>query len=73
MTPRRIAEVLEILSDGEWHSIDEVRKEMGLNEDQVKRITEFLSEYEFISVDNSKSRMRIKEAVRSFLLQPVTS
>jgi hypothetical protein len=65
--------VLEILGDGEWHSIDEVREEMGLNEDQVKRITEFLSEYEFIAVDNSKNRMKIKEAVRSFLLQPVTS
>jgi hypothetical protein len=65
--------VLEILGDGEWHPIDEVRKEMGLNEDQVKRITKFLSEYEFVAVDNSKNRMKIKEAVRSFLLQPVTS
>jgi hypothetical protein len=50
-----------------------VQKEMGLNENQVKRITEFLSEYEFIAVDNSKSKMKIKEAVRSFLLQPATS
>jgi DNA-binding IclR family transcriptional regulator len=73
ITPRRIAEILEILGDGEWHSIGEVQKEMRLNENQVKRITEFLSEYEFIAVDNSKSKMRIKEAVRSFLLQPATS
>ncbi|HYB68508.1 MAG TPA: hypothetical protein VEC97_03085 [Candidatus Acidoferrales bacterium] len=72
-TPRRIAEILEILSDGEWHTLDDVRKEMRLNENQVKRITEFLSEYEFITVDNSKSKMKIKEAVRSFLLQPATS
>ncbi|MGB8779954.1 MAG: hypothetical protein WCD81_04810 [Candidatus Bathyarchaeia archaeon] len=72
-TPRRIAEILEILGDGEWHTLDDVRKEMGLNENQVKRITEFLSEYEFIAVDNSKSKMKIKEAVRSFLLQPATS
>jgi DNA-binding IclR family transcriptional regulator len=73
ITPRRIAEILEILSDGEWHPLDEVRKEMRLNENQVKRITEFLSEYEFITVDNSKSKIKIKEAVRSFLLQPATS
>ena len=66
-------EILEILGDGEWHTIDDVRKEMGLSANQLKRIMEFLSEYEFIAVDNSKKRMKIKEAVRSFLLQPVTS
>jgi len=46
---------------------------MRLNENQFKRITEFLGEYEFIAVDNSKNKMKIKEAVRSFLLQPATS
>ena len=53
--------------------VDDVRKEMELSANQLKRITEFLSEYEFIAVDNSKKRMKIKEAVRSFLLQQVTS
>jgi len=53
--------------------VDEVRGEMGLSANQMKRITEFLSEYGFIAVDSSKKRMKIKEAVRCFLLQPVTS
>jgi hypothetical protein len=65
--------MLEILSDGEWHTIDDVRKKMRLNEDQLKQITEFLSEYDFISVDDSKERIRIKEDVRRFLLKPATS
>jgi uncharacterized protein YutD len=62
-----------MLGDGEWHTIDEVRKQMRRSENQVKRITEFLSEYDFIAVDNSKNRIKIKEAARSFLLQPATS
>jgi hypothetical protein len=65
--------MLEILGDGEWHSIGEVRKEMGLSAKQFKQVTDFFSQYEFITVDNSKKRMRVKEDVRSFLLQSATS
>jgi hypothetical protein len=56
-----------MLGDGKWHRIDDVQKEMRLSENQLKRITEFLSEYEFVAVDNSKNRIKIKESVRSFL------
>ena len=62
-----------MLGDGEWHTVDEVRKQMRLSENQVKRITEFLSEYEFIAVDSPKKRIKIREAARSFLLQTATS
>lgn len=65
--------MLEILGDGEWHTIDEVRKEMGLSKKQFKPITDFFSEYDFIAVDNSKKRIKVKEDVRSFLLQSATS
>jgi hypothetical protein len=46
---------------------------MGLTEKQFKRITDFFSEYKFIAVDKSKKKMKVKEDVRSFLLQSATS
>jgi hypothetical protein len=46
---------------------------MRLNEDQLKRISEFLVEYEFVAVDGSKGKMKMKGAVRRFLLKPATS
>jgi len=66
-TPKRIADVLEILNDGQWHSIDEIKLKAKLDEIQSKKITEFLNEYDFITVDDDKNKLKIKEAVRKFL------
>jgi hypothetical protein len=73
LTPRAIAELLEILNDGEWHMIRDVRSKMRLSENQIKRITEFLCEYQFIEVDKTKDRLKLKDTVRSFLFQTATS
>ena len=72
VTPKGIAEVLEILNDGQWHSIDEIRLKAKLDESQSKKITEFLSEYAFITVDTDKNRVKLKGTVRKFLAQKAT-
>lgn len=53
--------------------IDEVRSKMRLSANQIKRITEFLCEYEFTAVDKTKSRLKLKDTVREFLSQTATS
>jgi predicted transcriptional regulator len=68
-----MAEVLEILDDGHWHLISEVQTETNLNASQSKKIIEFLKAYEFVTVDHKKSRVKLKESVRKFLTQEVTS
>lgn len=65
----RVAEVLEILSDGNWHTLEEVRRKMNLNRNQIQQIVGFLKEYEFVAVDETQKRMRIEETVRKFLTQ----
>jgi predicted transcriptional regulator len=72
VTGKRIAEVFEILNDGQWHSIDEIQSRVKLNEGQSKKITDFLSEYDFITVDDDKRRVKLKENVRKFLAPKVT-
>jgi predicted transcriptional regulator len=68
-----MAEVLEILDDGRWHLISEVQTGTNLNASQSKEIIEFLNAYEFVAVDEKKNRVKLKEAVRKFLAQEVTS
>ena len=68
-----MAEVIEILDDGRWHLISDVQTGTNLNASQSKEIIEFLNAYEFVAVDEKKNRVKLKEAVREFLAQEVTS
>ena len=69
----RIAEVLEMLKDGEWHSLDGIRRKVKLTKNQVQQISGFLREYQFITIDRTEKNIRIEEAVRKFLVQEATS
>jgi DNA-binding IclR family transcriptional regulator len=68
----KVAEVLEILNDGNWHTLEEVRRKMNLNRNQIQQIAGFLKEYEFVAIDETQKRMRIEETVRKFLTQEAT-
>ena len=65
----KIAGVLEMLSDGKWHTLQRIRRKMKLNKDQIQQIALFLEEYEFVAIDETKNKIRIEEAVRKFLAQ----
>ena len=69
----RIAEVLEMLSDGKWHTLEQVRRRMRLDGNQMRQIAEFLEKYEFVKMDEARKRMMIEEAVREFLAAGSTS
>jgi DNA-binding IclR family transcriptional regulator len=69
----KIVGVLEILRDGKWHALDEVRGKMNLTGSQVQQIVAFLEEYQFVTMDETGRMMKIEEAVRKFLAQEATS
>jgi DNA-binding IclR family transcriptional regulator len=69
----KIAGVLEILNDGEWHTLQRIRRKMKLNKEQIQQIALFLEEYEFVTIDETKNKIRIEEAVRKFLTEETTS
>jgi DNA-binding IclR family transcriptional regulator len=69
----KIGGVLEMLTDGEWHTLQGIRRKMKLNRDQIRQIALFLVEYEFVAIDETKNKIRIEEAVREFLAQKTTS
>lgn len=72
-TATKIAEVLEILNDGQWHTVEEIQRKMKLSKSQIQQITRFLKEYEFVTVDVAKKEMKLDEAVRKFLTEKITS
>jgi len=72
-TTSKIAMILEILKDGQWHALKEIQTKMGLNEDQTHQTVAFLKEYSFIIMDETKKKMKLQENVRKFLTQTTTS
>jgi hypothetical protein len=72
ITPKRIAEILEILNDGQWHLLAEIRKRMKLTDGQIKQVADFLREYNFVTIDDANSKAKLNEDVRKFLSQSAT-
>ncbi len=63
-------EILELLKDSQWHSLDEIRAQVSLSEDKLKEIIRFLEEQEFISIDKNKMRAKISPLGLTFLELP---
>jgi len=65
--------ILELLNDGKWHSLDEVGRKMELKENEVQQIIEFLKEYNFIILKETREAVRIEKAARRLLTQSASS
>ena len=68
----KLAMVLDILSDGKWHGIDELQQRLELKEHEVRKITTFLSKYDFVKSDEENRKVRINRDFQRFLAQTVT-
>ena len=65
----KIAQVLDILGDGEWHSLSELQDEITLPKGRLLEVLGFLSKYEFLKVDYANEKARITDNVQQFLAQ----
>ena len=63
----KLALVLEVLKDGEWHEIEELQQLVELNENQVHEIAAFLYEYDFATMDIINKKVKINKYFREFL------
>lgn len=66
-------EILELLNDGKWHSVEEIRWKMRLKEHEVHKIVTFLEEYNFILLEKTRGTIKIEETARRFLIQSASS
>jgi alpha-tubulin suppressor-like RCC1 family protein len=68
-TASKITEILDLLNDGEWHKIREIEEKMRLEEKDIQQIVDFLKEYNFIVLEETKKAIKIEEKTRRFLVQ----
>ena len=61
--------VLDLLSDGEWHSLGEIEDAILLKNHQVQEIVSFLFEYDLVSFDSENGVVKIKRPFREFLVK----
>jgi DNA-binding IclR family transcriptional regulator len=65
----QITMILDILSDGEWHGMEELQQRMKLDEYKVQEITTFLNKYDFATVDDANKKVKINRNFQKFLAQ----
>jgi predicted transcriptional regulator len=61
--------ILELLSDGKWHGIDELLVTVKLTEQKFRKVTEFLDKYGFIEFDHENRKVKINRDFRKLLVQ----
>ncbi len=72
-TASKIVGILELLSDGQWHSAEEIKQKMDLNMKEFRQITSFLKEYNFVVSDETGEAVKIEENARRFLTHTANS
>lgn len=65
----KVTTMLEVLSDGEWHGMEELQQLTELNENQVREIAAFLFEYDFVKMDAENRKVRLNRCFQEFLTQ----
>jgi DNA-binding IclR family transcriptional regulator len=67
----RVMLILELLSDGKWHGVEELLVRVCLNERKFAEVAGFLSKYDFVTVDEKNGRVKINRDFLKLLTQPV--
>jgi len=68
-----MTKTLEILVDGKWHALKEIKQKTKLNKNQIQQVIDFLERYGFISVDKMAKKIRLDKSVEKLLAQNSTS
>ncbi|MGA9387523.1 MAG: hypothetical protein WBV70_01715 [Candidatus Bathyarchaeia archaeon] len=64
---------MDVLSDGRWHVLEEIRQRVKVDDVQLQRITDFLKEYDFIVKDEAENRIKLNKIVQEFLAETATA
>ncbi len=59
--------LLEMLSDGKWHGLAELRQQIGVAAYQMQGLAAFLSRFDFAVVDEANEKVKINGDFQEFL------
>ena len=62
-----LALLLEIVGDGEWHELTKLQQKAQLSDHKLQSITVFLSNFGFVEIDETKSKLKIRKDFQDLL------
>ncbi|MEM4704207.1 MAG: hypothetical protein QXJ02_03980 [Candidatus Bathyarchaeia archaeon] len=72
-TTTKIEKMLETLSDGRWHTFNEIQEKTKMKDVQLQQIAKFLKEYGLILVDENGKRLKLEKQAKEFLHKILTA
>jgi len=52
----KVDEIFNVFKDGKEHDVDEISRRVSLPRHAVRKVLDFLAEFDFISYDNTRNR-----------------
>jgi len=62
-----IDEILWLLKDGKWHNLKEITKKVALPKIKTEVAVSFLSEYNFILLNEKTKKVKLQPSTRKFI------
>jgi len=62
-----IDSILEILNNGDWHTVTEVAKKAGTQRSKLELISSFLATYDFLEFDKKAQKIKLSSQMQIFL------
>ena len=56
-----------MLSDGQWHTVEEIQKRVKVHSNHIQRVIEFLKTYDLIVIDDLEKKIKLSKMTRKFL------
>ena len=71
MSVKKLEEILDMLSDEEWHSISEISSIFNIDEWKLHEVLRFFMNFELVEYDEARRKVKITKSGLSFLKLPV--
>lgn len=65
----KLSWLIELLNDGHWHSIDNLRRSIDFSEFEINEFIEFLSKYNLATLDDKGLKVKANPEFRKLLVQ----
>ena len=65
----KFMQILDLLSDGKWHRIDELSVRVKLTEKTFREVTEFLDKYSIVEFNRKDQKVKIGKDFRKLLVE----
>jgi len=66
-TPPKTDEILHLLKDGKWHSVNEIAQRTQLHQFKLEILLGFMAEYNFLQIDKNHQKAKLSDVALKFL------